>query len=57
MKKEYFVSLILSVAGVLLLGGGMCMTMVWNPMISGILVGIVGIALLLCLIPACWGLN
>ena len=39
------------------LGIGMCMTMVWNMMIPGILVGIVGIVLLLCLIPICKGLK
>ena len=32
------------------------MTMVWNMMIPGIAVGIVGIILLLCLIPVCKGL-
>lgn len=38
-------------------GIGMCMTMVWNMMILGIAVGIVGIILLLCLIPVCKGLK
>lgn len=39
-------------------GVGMCMTMVFeNMMIPGILVGIVGIVLLLCLIPMCLGLK
>lgn len=38
-------------------GVGMCMTMVWNMMIPGIVVGIVGIVLLLCLIPICKGLK
>ena len=38
-------------------GVGMCMTMVWNMMVPGIVVGIVGIALLLCLIPICKGLT
>ena len=38
-------------------GVGMCMTMVWNIMIPGIAVGIVGIVLLLCLIPVCKGLK
>ena len=38
-------------------GAGMCMTMVWNMMIPGIAVGIVGIILLLCLIPVCKGLK
>lgn len=48
----------LSVAGVLVLGIGMCMTMVWeNLMIPGIIVGVIGIALLICLIPLCIGIK
>lgn len=38
-------------------GVGMCMTMVWNMMLPGIVVGIAGIVLLLCLIPICKGLK
>lgn len=38
-------------------GVGMCMTMVWDMMLPGIAVGIVGIVLLLCLIPICKGLK
>lgn len=38
-------------------GVGMCMTMIWNMMVPGIIVGIVGIALLICLIPICKGLK
>ena len=38
-------------------GVGMCMTMVWNMMVPGIIVGIVGIVLLICLIPICKGLK
>lgn len=41
----------------LVLGIGMCMIMVWNLMLPGILVGIVGIVMLLCLIPMCIGLK
>lgn len=41
----------------LVLGVGMCMILVWNRMLSGILVGIVGIVLLLMLIPMCLGLK
>lgn len=48
----------LGIVGALALGVGMCMTMVWsNLMIPGILVGIVGIVLLLCLIPLIKGLK
>lgn len=41
----------------LVLGVGMCLIMVWNRMLMGILVGIVGIVLLLMLIPMCLGLK
>ena len=47
----------LGTAGALIMGTGMCMIMVWNIMIPGILVGIAGIILLLCLIPLCIGLK
>lgn len=51
-------TIVLSIAGVLVLGVGMCMTMVWEGlMIPGIIVGVVGIILLLCLIPLCKGLK
>ena len=45
------------VFGALVLGIGMCMIMVWNMMLPGIAVGIVGIVLLLCLIPMFLGLK
>lgn len=45
------------ILGALVLGVGMCMIMVWNMMLWGIVVGIVGIVLLLCLIPMCIGLK
>lgn len=48
----------LGIVGALVLGVGMCMTMVWEGlMIPGIIVGVVGIVLLLCLIPLCKGLK
>ena len=48
----------LGIVGAVGLGVGMCMTMVWEGLlIPGIAVGIVGIVLLLCLIPACKGLQ
>lgn len=48
----------LAVVGALVLGVGMCMCMVWEGLLfQGVLVGIVGILLLLCLIPLCVGLR
>lgn len=48
---------LIGILGALLLGVGMCLTMVWSKMIVGILVGIVGILVLLCLIPFIRGLR
>ncbi len=50
-------TVLLGILGVLVLGVGMCLTMVWGQMIVGILVGIVGIVLLLCLIPMVKGIK
>jgi len=49
--------ILFGVFGALVLGVGMCLIMVWNRMLLGILVGIVGILLLLCLIPMFLGLK
>ena len=45
------------VIGALALGIGMCFCMVWSKMIAGIVIGLVGIVVLLCLIPLTKGLN
>jgi hypothetical protein len=45
------------VVSALILGLGMCMIMVWNLMIWGIIVGIVGLVMLLFLIPMFLGLK
>ena len=45
------------VAGALALGVGMCFAMVWSNMVLGIIIGIVGIVMLLCLIPLIKGLK
>lgn len=48
---------LLGVAGAIILGVGMCMTMIWDMMAPGIIVGVVGIVALLCLISAIKGLK
>lgn len=48
---------LIGIVGALLLGVGMCLTMVWSHMIVGIVVGIAGIVVLICLIPFIKGLN
>ena len=45
------------ILGTLVLGVGMCLVLVWNQLVWGIAVGILGIVLLLCLIPMIKGLN
>ena len=48
---------VLGVIGALTLGAGMCMVMVWDMLVFGIAVGLVGLVLLLCLIPLVKGLR
>lgn len=48
---------VLGIVGTLTLGVGMCLVMVWNSLIWGVLVGLVGIVLLLCLIPLVKGIH
>ncbi|WP_326974653.1 hypothetical protein [Caproicibacter sp. BJN0012] len=50
-------AVLVGIAGALALGIGMCMTMVWGILVTGILVGIVGIVTLLALIPVCKGIK
>lgn len=46
-----------SVLGALMLGIGMCLSMVFDKMFSGIIVGLVGIVVLLMLIPLTKGIH
>lgn len=48
---------LLGLLGTVVFGAGMCMVLVWDMMIPGIIVGIVGIVLLIFLIPICKGLE
>ncbi|WP_033124353.1 hypothetical protein [Eubacterium sp. ER2] len=50
-------TVLFGIVGALLLGVGMCLTMVWSHMILGILIGLVGIVALLALIPMTKGLK
>ena len=42
---------LLGIIGALTFGIGMCLVMVLNKMVTGIVVGIIGLVLLMCLIP------
>lgn len=48
---------LLGVLGALLLGVGMCLSMIFTKMILGIVIGIIGIVVLLMLIPLLKGLK
>ena len=50
-------SVLLGVVGALMLGVGMCMSMVFGKMLLGIVVGIIGIVVLLMLIPLVKGIK
>ena len=49
--------IIVGVVGALALGVGMCFSMVWGRMILGIVIGLFGIVILLCLIPLIKGIK
>lgn len=50
-------TVIVGIIGALAFGVGMCFTMVWNQMILGVVIGLVGIVILLCLIPLVKGIK
>lgn len=49
--------IVLGVIGAVVFGVGMCFVLVWENIILGTLIGLVGIVALLCLIPICRGLK
>lgn len=50
-------TVIVGIIGVLGLGVGMCFTMVWDQMLFGIVIGLAGVVILLCLIPLTKGIK
>ena len=50
-------AMLIGIVGALMFGVGMCLAMVWSNMVVGIIVGIAGIVVLLCLIPFIKGLK
>ena len=57
LKAKTIGSVAVGVLGALLLGVGMCLTMVFGRMVPGIVVGLVGIVVLLMLIPLVKGIK
>lgn len=50
-------TVIIGVVGALALGVGMCFSMIWGKMVMGIVIGLGGIIVLLCLIPLTTGIR
>lgn len=50
-------TILLGIISVLVLGIGMCLVMVWGNIIQGVIVGLIGIVLLICLIPLVKGIH
>lgn len=57
MNGKTIGTVFLGIIGALALGIGMCLVMVWGNLVSGIIVGVIGILVLLCLVPICRGLK
>lgn len=57
MNGKTVLTVIIGVAGALALGVGMCFSMIWGKLVMGIVIGILGIVVLLCLIPLTKGIK
>lgn len=57
ISGKMVLTIVVGIAGILFLGVGMCFSMVWNQMAAGIVIGLVGIVMLLCLIPLTKGIK
>ena len=57
MNGKTVLTVIVGAIGALALGVGMCFSMVWGKLVIGIVIGIVGIVVLLCLIPLTKGIK
>lgn len=50
-------TVVIGTMGALALGVGMCLSMVWDKMVMGVGIGLVGIVVLLCLLPLTKGIK
>ena len=57
ISGRMILTILAGIAGVLVFGCGMCFTMVWNNMVLGIILGLIGILILLMLIPLIKGIE
>ena len=57
VNKKTVLTVLFILIGALLLGVGMCFCMVWDNIILGTVIGLIGIISLLCIIPIIKGLK
>ena len=57
LNGKTVVTVLFAIVGALLLGVGLCLCMVWEKFVIGVLVGLVGIVALLSLIPIIRGIK
>jgi len=57
ISGKTFLTVIVGIIGALALGVGMCFVMVWDKIAIGIVIGLIGIVVLLCLIPLTKGIK
>lgn len=56
-SKKTVLTVIIGIVGALGLGIGMCFSMVWGKLVMGIVIGLIGMVVLLCLIPLTKGIK
>lgn len=57
ISGKTILTIIVGVIGALALGVGMCFCMVWDKMVIGVIIGLIGIIVLLSLIPLVKGIK
>lgn len=57
LSGKTVLSVAVGIVGTIAFGIGMCFSMVWDKLVLGILLGIIGIVILLCLIPLIKGIK
>ena len=57
LNGKTVLTVVIGVVGALALGVGMCFSMVWGELVMGVVIGFVGTAILLCLIPLTKGIK
>lgn len=57
IDSKTILTVVIGAMGALALGVGMCLSMVWDKMVMGVGIGLVGIVVLLCLLPLTKGIK